>query len=211
MQKFTQQQQDQLQGSVTEFVLETLPKYVFTDLSPIFLIDIKFRNGHRYFDNNVFQGMKKDLERAFLTIGLRMANAYVAYQEVDDIPEIEVLRSLYNNYVEELYEFSIHEVGMAMFEEMAEEIIGYILLELPYTYARVVTNKEFVEDYEIPNWDDYMQFTGEWLGEDVSDAAVFYLNSEEFDKLEDYLTEEFMGNIDNLDVESDFGEDEEEG
>jgi hypothetical protein len=114
-----------------------------------------------------------DIETIITITASHMAYEYAHLQCESEQPEEEVVRILHTKYEDHLVSQFI-KYGIAFTQGILKEIIGDIILELPYLYMTVIEDKDF-------NADDFL--------EEKLEAYNKYLD-ENFSEVEDEEGEE---------------------
>lgn len=116
-----------------------------------------------------------DLETIITLTTTNMAYEYAHLQCETELSENEIIQRLHNKYEDYLIKNFI-KYGIAFTEDVITEIVGEIILELPYLYISVIQDESFDEDEFLEN---KLAAYNDYLNENFSGLYDDFLEDEE--------------------------------
>lgn len=106
-----------------------------------------------------------DLETIITLVAAHMAYDYAHLQGETDLDEAEVIQHLHSKYEHYLINQFI-KYGLTFSTDATTEIVGGIILELPYLYVAVIEDDDFDDDAFL---EEKLSAYNEYLNENFSD------------------------------------------
>lgn len=103
------------------------------------------RNGKEVPDKDFVKDMVQDIEISVTLTTISMAVDYAHLQVESDKEEEDIIKHLHEKYENNLTNQFIR-YGICFSSDVITEIIGQIVLELPYLYMGVIEDEDFDED-----------------------------------------------------------------
>ena len=116
-----------------------------------------------------------DIETLITFVTSHMAYEYAHLQDDSEITEQEIIKHLHSKYEDYLITQFI-KYSIAFTTDIASEIVGGIILELPYLYAEVIQDANFDEDEFL---EEKLQAYNDYLNENFTDSKNYEKTEEE--------------------------------
>lgn len=110
-----------------------------------FMTPILMQGGELVPDRNFVNQILTDLETIITLTAVHMAYEYAYLQAESELKESEIIGRLHNKY-ESYVMVQMIKYGLTFTTEAITEIVGEVVLELPYLYIMVVEDEDFDED-----------------------------------------------------------------
>lgn len=142
--------------------------YAVRDVTPMVVGSAKFitpvieQEGKESPDTEYVNKLVTDVEIVITLTALHMALDYAYLQSDSNKKEKEIVKSLHVKYETFLINQFIR-YGVSFTEEVLSEIIGQILLELPYLYLMAIQDEDFDDDQflidKMEAYEEYIEST----------------------------------------------------
>lgn len=153
----TEQEMDFFRMSVTDFAVQDVTPQIVSNakiMTPIIEI-----NGERGPNKPYVIKVVSDIEELIVLTATHMAYEYAYLQAESELEELEIIKSLHEKYENSLLIYMI-KMGIVCTSDVLTEIIGEIILELPWLYSRAMDEDKFnVEEFleeKLEAYNDYM-------------------------------------------------------
>jgi hypothetical protein len=189
----TEQEMDFYRTSVTDFAVEDITPQIVSNakiMTPIVTV-----NGERIPNKPYVIKLVSDLEEIIVLTATHMAYEYAYLQAESKMVELEIIKFLHLKYEDSLLKYFI-KIGIVCTSDVITEIIGEIILELPWLYSRAMDEDKFnVEEFleeKLEAYNDYMNENfNEMSDPDDEDDWDEDLDEEDFDEEFDDEDEDF--------------------
>jgi hypothetical protein len=139
----TEQEMDLYRDLAQDFAVEHVAPTVKKQsqfMTPVVL------KGDKYIPNTVFLGqLLTDIETIVTLTAKDMAYDYAFFQAESDMKEAEIIKHLHEKF-ESYVLLQFVKYGITFSTDVLSEIVGEIILELPYLYVSAIEDDEFDED-----------------------------------------------------------------
>lgn len=175
----TEEEMDLYRDLAQDFAVEQLAQTIVKRsqiMTPVVLV-----GNERKPDMKFLQRMLTDFEVICTITTTNMAYDYAHLQCDSDMEEHEIINHLHKKYENYVVQQFI-KYAVAFTSEIPSEIVGEIILELPYLYVSAISDDEFDEDefleQKLAAYNAYM------------DDNFSYSGDEDYDEDEDFLEDE---------------------
>ena len=110
-----------------------------------FITPVTVQDSDRVPDLEFLRQLLTDIETVITITTTNMAYEYAHLQCEMELSEDEIVQHLHNKYQDYLIKNFI-KYGIAFTEDVIKEIVGEIILELPYLYMSAIQDESFDED-----------------------------------------------------------------
>lgn len=139
----TEQEMDSYRSLAQDFAIqEATPRIVSNSK---FMTPVLKQGDELMPDRNFLSQILTDLETIITLTATHMSYEYAHLQCDSDLTETQIIERLHANY-EDYVLIQMIKYGLAFTTEVIAEIVGEIVLELPYLYVAVVEDEDFDED-----------------------------------------------------------------
>lgn len=125
-------------------------------------------NGKQVPDKDFVKDMVQDIEISVTLTTVSMAVDYAHLQVESDKEEEEIIKHLHTKYENNLTSQFIR-YGICFSSDVITEIVGQIVLELPYLYMAVIEDEDFDEDSFL---EEKMEAYNNYLLENFSEEEI---------------------------------------
>lgn len=140
--------------------------FAVRDVAPMVVKNAKFmthiitHNGKKQPDAAYVNQIATDVETIITLTATHMAYEYAYLQFSSEKSEVDILKDLHDKYDSYLFSQFI-KYGITFTSEVFAEIIGAILLELPFIYLSVIEGEDFedqgIMEDKIKAYDQYLR------------------------------------------------------
>lgn len=159
-----------------DFYRITVQDYAVRDVTPMIVGNAKFvtpiieHEGEDIPDAEYVNKLVTDVEIVITLTALNMALDYAYLQSDSDKEEKEIIKNLHEKYDTFLINQFIR-YGVSFTEEVLSEILGQILLELPFLYLMAIQDEDFDDDqFLIDKMEAYEEYIESNLLEDEEEV-----------------------------------------
>src|SRR5206468_2208182 len=153
----TEQEMDFYRTSVTDFAVQDITPQIVSNakyMTPVIEV-----NGERVPNKPYVMKIVSDIEEIIVLTATHMAYEYAYLQAESTMIELEIIKFLHNKYEDSLFKY-FFKIVVACTTDAVTEIIGEIILELPWLYSRAMDEDKFnVEEFleeKLEAYNDYM-------------------------------------------------------
>lgn len=183
----TEQEMDFFRMSVTDFAVEDVTPQIISNakiMTPIIEI-----NGERQPNKPYVIKVVSDIEEIIVLTATHMAYEYAYLQAESKMEELEIIKFLHEKYENSLLVYMI-KLGIACTLDIITEIVGEIILELPWLYSRAMDEEKFnVEEFLEEKLEAYNDYLMEMEDVESLDYDDFDDDFDDFDDEDDEFDE----------------------
>lgn len=139
----TEQEMDNFLGLAQDFAVMNVAQEVRN--SAQFIIPATHEDGKTIPNTMYLSHLLTDLEFIITLTSVNMSYEYAHLQCETDLNEEEIINYLHNKFEDFLFRQFI-KYGLAPTSDVISEVVGEIILELPYLYAEAIEDEDFDED-----------------------------------------------------------------
>lgn len=177
----TEQEMDFYRMSAQDFAVQDVTPQIVSNAK--YMTPIIEQNGERVPNKAYVIKMVADIEAVIVLTATHMAYEYAYLQAESEMEELEIIKFLHTKYENSMFTY-FFKVGIACTAEVMTEVVGEIILELPWLYSRAMDEKNFnVEEFlesKLEAYNDYMN-------ENFNDES----DPDDFDDFDDDFDEDF--------------------
>lgn len=153
----TEQEMDFYRMSAQDFAVQDVTPQIVSNAK--YMTPIIEQNGERVPNKAYVIKLVADIEAVIVLTATHMAYEYAYLQAESEMEELEIIKFLHIKYEDSMFRYFI-KIGVACTAEVMTEVVGEIILELPWLYSRAMDEEKFnVEDFlesKLEAYNDYM-------------------------------------------------------
>lgn len=139
----TEQEMDNFRGLAQDFAVTNVAQEVIK--SAQFIIPVTHEDDKTIPNTMYLSHLLTDLEFIITLTAMNMSYEYAHLQCETNLNEEEIINYLHNKFEDFLFRQFI-KYGLAPTSDVMSEVVGEIILELPYLYAEAIEDEDFDED-----------------------------------------------------------------
>lgn len=139
----TEQEMDNFRGLAQDFAVTNVAQEVIK--SAQFIIPVTHEDDKTTPNTMYLSHLLTDLEFIITLTAMNMSYEYAHLQCETNLNEEEIINYLHNKFEDFLFRQFI-KYGLAPTSDVMSEVVGEIILELPYLYAEAIEDEDFDED-----------------------------------------------------------------
>lgn len=139
----TDQEMDNFRGLAQDFAVTNVAQEVIKGAQ--FITPVTHEDGKITPNTMYLSHLLTDIEFIITLTSVNMSYEYAHLQCETDLNEEEIINYLHNKFEDFLFRQFI-KYGLAPTSDVTSEVVGAIILELPYLYAEAIEDEDFDEE-----------------------------------------------------------------
>lgn len=182
----TEQEMDFYRMSAQDFAVQDVTPQIVSNAK--FMTPIIKQDGELVPNKVYITKLVSDIEAIIILTATHMAYEYAYLQAESEMEELEIIRFLHEKYEDSIFRY-FFKMGVSCTPDVLTEIIGEIILELPWLYSRALDEEKVnVEEFLESKLEAYNDYMNENFN-DMSDPDDE--DDEDWEYYEDYDSDDF--------------------